>query len=100
MTPRKVEYLLPKFCVFLTGVTSTQGQYGVIYRSVISTQDDLILAKFLQEGIEVSCYNGRLDGNDGRDINGLKFCVSMSLTLMLSSLMEEIVCGVGMEKFR
>ena len=93
MTPRKVVCLLGKHYVFHTGVTSTQGQYGVVYRSGISTQDDLMLAQFLQEGIDVSSYNWRLDGNDGRDVNGLKFCFPVSLVLMLASLMEEIVCG-------
>ena len=68
MTPRKVVCLLGKDYVFLTGVTSTQGQYGVVYRSGISTQGDLMLAQFLQEGIDVSGYNGRLDDNDGRDV--------------------------------
>ena len=51
-----------------------------------------------QEGIDVSGYNGRLDGNNGRDVNGLKFCFPMSLALMLACLMEEIVCGIGIEK--
>ena len=98
MTPRRVVCLLGKHCVFLTGVTSTQGQYSVVYRSGISTQDDLMLVQFLQEGIDVSGYNGRLDANDGRDVNGLMFCFPMSLVLMLACLMEEIVCCVGMEK--
>ena len=57
-----------------------------------------MLAQFLQEGIDVSGYNGRLDGDNGQDVNGLKFCFLMSLVLMLACLMEEIVCGVGMEK--
>ena len=48
--------------------------------------------------IDGSGYNGRLDGNNGRDVNGLKFCFPMRLALMLACLMEEIVCGVGMEK--
>ena len=98
MTPRKVVCLLGKQYVFLTGVIITQGQYGFVYRSRISTQDDLMLAQFLQEGIDVSGYNGRLDGNDGQDDNGLKFCFPMSLVLMLACLMEEIVCSVRMEK--
>ena len=75
-----------------------QGQYGVVYRSEISTQDDLMSAQFLQEGIDVSGYNGQLDGDNGRYVNGLKFCFLVSLVLMLACLMEEIVCGVGMEK--
>ena len=91
MAPRKVVCLLGKHYVFLTGVTSNQGQYGVVYRSGISTQDDLMLAQFLQEGIDVSGYNRRLDGNNGRDVNGLKFCFPMSLVSMF-------VCCVGMEK--
>ena len=98
MTPPKVVCLLGKHYVYLTGLTSRQGQYGVVYRSGISTQDDLKLAQFLQEGIDVSGYNGQLDGNDGRYVNGLKFCFPMSLALMLACLMEGIVCGVGMEK--
>ena len=44
-----------------------------------------MLAQFSQEGIDVSGNIGRIDGNDGRDVNGLKLCFPMSLVLMLTS---------------